>query len=331
MIRPRSNAAAALVALASLTLASAASAQEPQQPQGPQQSEEPVQTPQPEGECQQFTTTGICRTTAPVVVPGTPRVEPPSGEPTAEPVGGRDGSAVPNYSCDWITVPETPELRAEFPDAPPDAMFEVYECRLAVAEFGLSQNLDGRRAERWVLPDGSEPAQPVPGALAATIYVSVQAAMQAPALASDPPVGVAAIVNAPVFVEVTNWQPEIVQSECALGVCVTMTATPTLTFDPGDGSAPITCEPPGSRYVPGGPPMAEQAEGACAHTYRRRTGVDDRPAEWPGAVSVTWDVSWTSTVGGSPGPSGSYAPVTLSTALPRAVEEVAAVVVGADP
>lgn len=254
------------------------------------------------------------------MIPGAPQEE-----LTPEPVRDeQQGPARSDEACPWATVPETSELRAMFPDAPPDAIFQTRVC--VDAPMGADPV-----GWRWLPPDGSAPGSPVPGALAATIYVSVQAAMQAPALASDPPVGVAAIVNAPVFVEVTNWQPEIVQSECASGVCVTMTATPTLTFDPGDGSAPITCEPPGSRYVPGGPPIAEQAEGACAHTYRRRTGVDDRPAEWPGAVSVTWDVSWTSTVGGSPGPSGSYAPVTLSTALPRAVEEVAAVVVGADP
>ena len=57
--------------------------------------------------------------------------------------------------------------------------------------------------------------------------------MVAPELASDPPVGVSSVVNTPVFVEVTNWQPQITDSECVLGVCVTMTATPTLTLRSG--------------------------------------------------------------------------------------------------
>jgi hypothetical protein len=183
----------------------------------------------------------------------------------------------------------------------------------------------GSVAVRWVPTGGgapSAPTPPEPGVVATLVLARVKAEMVAPSLGSDPPPGVAAVVNTPVFVEVTNWQPEIVDRDCVLGVCVTMTATPGLVFDPGDGSEVVSCEPPGSRYDPA-LPLVEQAQGACAHVYRLRTGAEGRPSEWPGLVTVTWNVSWTSNVGAS----GTYGPLSFSTGLPRAVEEVSTVVV----
>jgi hypothetical protein len=183
----------------------------------------------------------------------------------------------------------------------------------------------GSIAVRWVPIGGgapSAPTPPEPGVVATLVFARVKAEMVAPTLGSDPPPGVAAVVNTPVFVEVTNWQPETVDRDCILGVCVSMTASPALVFDPGDGSEVVGCEPPGSRYDPA-LPLMEQARGACAHVYRLRTGAEGRPSEWPGLVTVTWAVSWTSNVGAS----GSYAPLSFSTGLPRAVEEVSTVVV----
>jgi hypothetical protein len=183
----------------------------------------------------------------------------------------------------------------------------------------------GSIAVRWVSIGGgapSEPTAPDPRVVATLVFARVKAEMVAPTLGSDPPVGVAAVVNTPVFVEVTNWRPEIVDRDCILGVCVSMTASPSLVFDPGDGSEAVSCEPPGSRYD-AALPLMEQAQGACAHVYRLRTGAEGRPSAWPGLVTVTWNVSWTSNVGAS----GVYAPLSFSTGLPRAVEEVSTVVV----
>ena len=226
----------------------------------------------------------------------------------------------------WQTVPPPlPSSRAFYPGAPPDAVWQVLYC----GEGGENSG----QGFRWLPPGGAgvEVTPPAPAVLAQTLLASVKAEMHAPTLATDPAIGVSSVVNAPVFVEVTNWQGQIVKGpECVFFVCVSITATPTLSFDPGDGSAPITCAPPGSRYVPGGPPLADQAVGACAHTYQLRTGVEGRPDEWPGVVSVTWDVAWTSSVGGAAGPSGSFAPLVFSTGLPRAVDEVATVVVDGD-
>jgi hypothetical protein len=158
--------------------------------------------------------------------------------------------------------------------------------------------------------------------------VSVENRIEAPTLAMDPPEGTPSIVSLPVFVQVTNWQGEFSEQGCdpTGAVCVTMTATPTLTFSPGEpGSAPITCNPPGTRFDPNGadPLVQASAPGACAHVYTERTGVGDRPAAWPAQVTVTWDVGWTSNVG----PSGEFDPMELSTSVERQVNEVQTLVV----
>ena len=269
-------------------------------------------------DCSQTNLKGRCDTELPVPVPGSPGASGgPSGVPAGNGTRPAGGPASQPAPCRWDTVAPPPGVREEFPDAPPDATWQIYVCDgVPVGSFA---------SLRWVPAGGgapSEPTPPAPEVVATLVLARVKAEMEAPTLATDPPAGVAAVVNAPVFVEVTNWQPEIVVTDCVLGVCVTMTATPALAFDPGDGSGAIGCVPPGSRYDPA-LPLADQAEGGCAHVYRQRTGAEGRPGAWPGQVTVTWSVSWTSNVGAS----GSYDPLSFSTSLARAVDEVSTVVV----
>lgn len=175
-----------------------------------------------------------------------------------------------------------------------------------------------------------EPTPPAAEDLAADLLISVKAQMKAPSVASDPPTGTASIVSLPVFVEVTNWQGEQSDSRCDTGVCVEIVATPTLLFYPGEPDArPMVCNPPGTRYDPNGaePEVQASASGACAYIYSLRSGVDGRPEQWPAEVRVTWDVRWTSTQNGAPGPSGSFDPISMATAVPRQVSEVQTVVV----
>lgn len=148
--------------------------------------------------------------------------------------------------------------------------------------------------------------------------------MHAPEVVADPPVGVASIITLPVFVQVSNWQGPIERERCIGSVCVTLTATPTLTFDPGEpGSSPIVCDAPGTRFDPDGadPEVQAAAPGACAHAYQSRTGAEDRPDAWPGEVTVTWEVAWSAA-----GADGEFGPYPLTTAVPRAVDEVQTVV-----
>lgn len=162
---------------------------------------------------------------------------------------------------------------------------------------------------------------PGPEAVVQQIRVRLVGTLPVPVLSSDPAAGVAAIVRRPTFVRVENWTGTVHDQECVLLLCVSVTAVPSLTFAPGDPDEPaIRCDGAGSRFDPSGPRAEVQAgqPGACSHAYERRTGVPGRPSEWPGVVTVTWDLTWSSSLGGS----GTLEPVSKSADLPRAVHEV---------
>ena len=87
--------------------------------------------------------------------------------------------------------------------------------------------------------------------------------------------------------------------------------------DPASGRA-------GTAFDPDGPEPDAQAEvdGACAYTYRRDTDGGTRT----GRVIITWNLSWSSTINGAPGPSGLFDPAELPTEISRQVDEVQATV-----
>lgn len=232
--------------------------------------------------------------------------------------GGSDGGKpTEGVSCFWVTIPE--DLSAD---------------ESVWVDFGLAQPPEGvtvvwqeRRCSdgstrfefRWVIPS-------TPANLAALARGRLARELPQPVVVSSPAVGVASIVGVPVFAEVANWTGAVSDRECAGGLCVTVSAIPSLTFVPGEpDSSPVACSGAGTRHVPGvSPAVQAAAPGACAHVYRLRTGVGSRPAAWPGSVSVTWTISWSS----SSGSTGSLPAVTRSTALPRPVQEVQTVVAG---
>lgn len=237
--------------------------------------------------------------------------------PGGPPTGGGGRESTDEVVCYWVTIPDDlswdPTIWFDFDLTPPPegvtVVWQSWECSDGSATFAF----------RWVMPA-------TPANLAALARGQVVGMMPQPSINSSPPVGTASIVEVPVFVEVTNWTGVITDSACAGGLCVTVTATPQLTFTPAEtGSPPITCAGSGTRYDPDGAPIDEQAsaEGACAYAYLLRTGVEGRPTEWQGSVSVTWTISWTASTGAS----GSLPAVTRTTSLPRAVREVQTVVV----
>jgi hypothetical protein len=76
------------------------------------------------------------------------------------------------------------------------------------------------------------------------------------------------------------------------GVSATVTVTPTrLTFDPGDGSAPVTCQGPGSAWS-STDGNAAPTGAACGYQYEAAT-----QSPLTSTQSITWAVSWRSNDG----------------------------------
>jgi hypothetical protein len=171
---------------------------------------------------------------------------------------------------------------------------------------------------------------PAPEQLASIIRVRLEGSLPAPTVESTPVAGVAAFVGYPSFVSVTNWTGVVRDRECDPSglLCVSVTATPSLRWSPGETNAPVKeCVGPGVPFDPAGahPDVQAAAPEACAYPYRLRTGVDGRPDAWPGVVTVAWELVWSSTSGAG----GSLPPVEKSASVPRAVDEVQTVVVSA--
>ena len=96
------------------------------------------------------------------------------------------------------------------------------------------------------------------------------------------------------FYWVEDWQP-LARTVTLRGVSATETATPAgLTFDPGDGNPPVSCDGPGRPWVEadGNKPPSD---GACGYAYRAVT--PDGPLT--ATTSVQWSVNWTSSTGAS--------------------------------
>ena len=258
------------------------------------------------GQCIEYSALGYC-VEWDTAIPGGP----------GQAGGGRIRGPSPEVVCYWVTISplgNDPTIYRDFGlDIPPEGVeivWQEYECSDGSTQFNF----------RWVIPA-------TPANLASIARGRLVRQLPQPTLGASPPIGAASIVGVPVFVVVTNWTGSISEQECAGGLCVTVTATPSMAFAPGEsGTELMQCAGPGARYVPGGPPIADQAGApdACTHVYTRRTGVSGRPEAWAGSVSVTWTIGWSA----SSGATGSLPSVTRSTSLPRPVEEVQTVIAG---
>jgi hypothetical protein len=283
------------------------------------------------------------------IPPGNPD---PQDNPTPTPPDDDDGDDGPADPCPWQRHPRQAEIHRLYPDAPEGAILLYRFCDVGPRAGGPTL-VDGQflMETTWVLP--GEPGSDSPaGSLSPELvaqWLWARVLIEPPEVVAYPDPEVAAIVGIPTFVEVTNWVGEQTVDDCFAGLCVSVTATPTLSFDPGEldpatgwAAAELVCEAPGTRfdadsgragtaYDPGGAEPSAQAAvaGACAYAYRLRTGVGERPTEWPGSVVVTWEGSWTSDVAGVE-LSGDFEPIVVSTDVPRAVDEVQAPVVDAD-
>jgi hypothetical protein len=224
----------------------------------------------------------------------------------------------PDDMCGYMVAPDQSLLEYYHPGAPADATLVYYIC----PRQGLVYSED----TAWVEGGAAAPPPPTPAEVAEGVWAEVQADLAAPQIEAWPPLGTETLVNSAVFVSVTNWQGTQEERGCDGAVCVNLTATPTLTFDPGDATAIVTCEAGGTGFdLASSVEPLDQAdrEGACAHVYERASGIEGRPAEWPGQVTITWTASWEEEGGGD---NDDFDPIPLATPLPRAVNERSTVI-----
>lgn len=245
----------------------------------------------------------------PPPVPGTGASAPPDCVATQVP----DEAIVVAYTLAWSEIPEPPSGLPEALGGDDTSQLWIDPCGDDGGYF-------------WVDPDGGPASSTAsPEDLAWIAYARIVQDFPEPILSTDPGDGVPSIVNTPTFVAVENWVDGFTETESDGPVTVTLTAEPSLSIDPGEpGSGTVACEGSGSRYVPGeGSPEVQAATpGACAHPYSMRTGVTGRPEAWRGDVTVTWELDWTSTTGGS----GTFPDEVRSAELSREVVEVQAIV-----
>jgi hypothetical protein len=237
-------------------------------------------------------------------------------EPDPDPEDEGDGS-----DCWWELYPIPEGVVPDRPAGVSDQAVMYWELCLN----DLGNEYVGPGGAQWFEPDAAP--TPSPAQVATMLRVEVVAQLYDPVVATDPPVAGPSIVGVPTFLAVTNWQGEVSEQGCdpTGTICVTITATPTLSFDPGEpGAAVVACEPGGTRFDEGGPPPDIQAAvaGACAHAYSRRTGVDGRPDAWTASATITWDAGWSGA-----GDSGTFTDISATTSFGRQVEELRTVVV----
>jgi len=289
----------------------------------------------PAAECLQYVTQPDPVTQQPRVVcvrwslpPGSPATP---GTPGDDDEGGEsdDGGfdAPGDTSCFWEVYPIPDGV---VPDRPPGVSDRaVMYWELCVNEFGITYV---QSPAQWFEPGDVPAPLPSPAQVATQLRVDVAARLRDPVVTTDPPVEEPSIIKVPTFVAVSNWQGEQVVNGCddTGTVCVTITATPVLTFAPGEpGAATVACEGGGTRFDAAGPPPEVQAEadGACAHAYDRRTGAAGRPDAWPASATITWDVAWRADDGSD---GGTFTDISATTAFAREVDELNTVITDTD-
>lgn len=200
------------------------------------------------------------------------------------------------------------------------------------------------------LINAQPPAVMTPEQVRDEFWLCAEVWISPPQVQAWPPEGTHAVVNIPTFVSVENWPPvsdtgngpvcddlsmtdftmntetgEFSVNPCLGNVCVSITGVPELTFDPGDGSEPIDCQPPTLSYDPAGDPTAQaQQANACSHEYTQRTSGSPYQA----TVQVDWVVEWSTPTG-----SGTFdsPPDEITTyTFSRQVDEVQSVVSDVD-
>lgn len=257
--------------------------------------------------------------------------------------------------CEWITFEDQSPWRAMYPDAPSEAVFGRWVCYRDGRMYSVEVT--------WIVPRPSmtETTETVvlPGTVAQMLRARVEAILDVPNVGTWPPHPRPSLIGIPTFFEVTNWQGELTESgstdpgnpggPCITDVyfCVTLTATPSLTLDPGEsGARSVACEGAGTRFDGSSEPDAVAARpGACTHTYSSRTvrpssstgrrrvesgsgpcqNTNQRRPDEPyvATACITWTIRWEATNGMA----GDLPSITMRGTTERPVAEITTVVV----
>jgi len=223
----------------------------------------------------------------------------------------RSSGGGPTWTCHYFAVKlvegTTPDIGIDVAKGP-----IIPELDQLVA---LTCFVGGNQVHQEIFP--FDPAAPF-----GTVNVAADAALLArellplpdPDVRTSPPVGRPQLVGVTTWFRVdTAWQTFSATATLG-GVSATVTATPVqVVWDPGDGTAPITCDGPGNAFDPARPGTVSD----CAHTYLRRTAADHALT-----ATLTYDVAWTATDGSA----DVLDPVTRSTTVAVAVNEAQALV-----
>jgi len=114
--------------------------------------------------------------------------------------------------------------------------------------------------------------------------------------ATAPPRGLDGLVGLPewFWIPAASWHPLSVTVRAG-AVWATVTATPVgLTFEPGAGISPVTCQGPGTAYDPAEP--ADSQHSGCSYIYLQPSaGLPG--SVYQASVSITWRVNWTGSEG----------------------------------
>jgi hypothetical protein len=131
--------------------------------------------------------------------------------------------------------------------------------------------------------------------------------------ATAPPLGHDGLVGLPewFWVPPAGWHALSITVSTG-PVWATVTATPVgLTFEPGAGISPVSCQGPGTAYDPATPAPSQSTD--CSYTYLQPSAA--LPGNvYQASVSITWRIDWV----GSGGAGGVLAPA-LSVPVPLAI------------
>jgi len=212
------------------------------------------------------------------------------------------------------------------------AAVQAQKCGVINETFGYSGITDPARMNPILAANGcpivgaagAAPLPPTPGQLAQRAYGLLR--LPAPTIERSPP-ATNSYKGVPfTWLNIWTWfwtspvsYAPVSKTESVPGVSATVVARPSvLVFDPGDGSAAVSCPGPGRAWTEAD--GDERPPGGCGFMYRHTSNGSILTA----TVTIRWDVTWT----GTGGAGGVFNGITTQAAGPLQVLDVQVVNTG---